>query len=219
RFIIFRQGFVAGAVIVVLPVMYTFSGAMIVSRYLLSVTPLIGLLSFAYLFHYLINSKFTRWTYSIIIGFTMLIVIQNQLGYWKFVKPGIEEFEAGEESCLIPIGKWLKENSQPTDTVLVWDIGAIGYYSERTIQDGFGLISPDMIPLIHAGLTPDKIMHDRLYRSICRASYVVYRSPVSLRWDNTDDLVPVLTKTFDRMGLAEEHERYYTVYKVINHSE
>jgi len=219
RFVVFRQGFVAGAMIMVLPVMYTFSGAMMVSRYLLSVTPLIGLLAFAYLFHYLNNSKFVKWTYSIIIGFTILIVVQNQLGYWKFVKPGIEEFEAGEESCLIPIGKWLKENSPPPDIVLVWDVGAIGYYSERTIRDGFGLVSPEMIPLIHAGLVPDKIMQDRLYQSICKASFIVYRSPVSMRWDKNDDLVPVLTKTFDRMGLAEEHARYYTVYKVINHSE
>jgi hypothetical protein len=62
-------------------------------------------------------------------------------------------------------------------------------------------------------------MQDRFYRTVCKASYVVYRSPVPDEWKKNSDLVPVTTKSFDRLGLMEEHMRYYTLYKVINKSQ
>ncbi len=40
------------------------------------------------------------------------------------------------------IGRWLKENTSPYDSVAMVEIGIIGFYSERRIVDILGLISP-----------------------------------------------------------------------------
>jgi len=45
------------------------------------------------------------------------------------------------ETVLVKYGKWLHANSLPRDTVACYDVGAIGYYSDRPVLDLVGLNS------------------------------------------------------------------------------
>jgi len=58
-----------------------------------------------------------------------------------------ETIGTNERAVAIPIGLWLKEYADPTDTVCLESIGAVGYYSGLYILDEVGLVSPQVIPL------------------------------------------------------------------------
>lgn len=42
----------------------------------------------------------------------------------------------------VTLGRWINENTLPTDTIAVNDVGAIGYYADRFIVDLVGLVTP-----------------------------------------------------------------------------
>ena len=52
------------------------------------------------------------------------------------------------ESEMVNTARWLHENTAEEDLLAVHDIGAIGYFSQRTIIDLAGLASPEVIPFI-----------------------------------------------------------------------
>jgi arabinofuranosyltransferase len=194
--------------------LYVASGANVVSRYLLLATPFITIYAFLFLFEFL---SISRWRSRAAIGvivLTGLIMLQNQFFYHRYVLPGIESFEEGMESCLIPIGRWIKATTPPGSTVLTGDIGAIGYFSERRVCDAAGLVSPALLPLIHEGVQPYEIIKRKMYRGCCSPEYVIHRaeSPEDLKSDS--GLVPLLTKPFPNMSLTDARTIYYTVYRV-----
>jgi hypothetical protein len=45
------------------------------------------------------------------------------------------------------IGKWLKENASPTETVYLEPLGYIGYFSGLHMDDFPGLVSPEVVRL------------------------------------------------------------------------
>ncbi len=52
------------------------------------------------------------------------------------------------ESEMVTVGHWIAENTSPDALIAVHDIGAIGYYGNRSMLDLAGLISPEVIPFI-----------------------------------------------------------------------
>ena len=46
------------------------------------------------------------------------------------------------------MGTWLKANAEPTDTLGAFEVGIIGYYSGLPMADFFGLVTPDIAPLV-----------------------------------------------------------------------
>lgn len=46
------------------------------------------------------------------------------------------------------IGTWLNQNTKPTDSIAMVEIGTVGYYSERPIIDILGLVNPHNAELI-----------------------------------------------------------------------
>lgn len=45
----------------------------------------------------------------------------------------------------VQVGHWLRANTRASDSVGLLEIGIIGYYSDRTVIDTMGLVSPAMI--------------------------------------------------------------------------
>jgi hypothetical protein len=45
----------------------------------------------------------------------------------------------------VEIGQWLADNTPPDSSVVLLEIGAAGFYSDRTVVDAMGLVSPGMI--------------------------------------------------------------------------
>jgi len=214
KFVLFRQGFVPIAWILFLILFYVVTGANVVSRYLLLVTPLAILYAFWYLQRLMIVSRWSRFTYAAIFLLAAMIMLQNQVLYRRYVMPGMEAFQSGMELCLIPIGRWLHDHTPPETIVYTPDIGAIGFFSDRRICDGAGLVSPAMLALIREGNTNDMMMEQRTYESVCGAHYVVDRSFEPERWKHIPGLLPLMTRPFGQMGLGDERVNYYTVYTV-----
>jgi len=52
------------------------------------------------------------------------------------------------ERELVDVARWLREETPPQAIVATHDIGAIGYFSQRTLVDIAGLANPEVIPFI-----------------------------------------------------------------------
>ncbi len=215
-FYLIRQSFIGIAWLIAVPVVFLLTTVNVVSRYLLIVSPMIVLYAYFYLYHVISLSRWRRFTYGVVLALTALIMFQNQLFYRRIVGPGIEAFQQGMEVSLIPIGKWCKLHTPPQSTIFAQDIGAIGYYSDRKICDGLGLVSPALLRIAREGPGLRALMSQGLYRTACGADYVVYRSfePEDLK--DVGDLMPLFSKPFYRMGLSDERINYYTLYMVVD---
>jgi arabinofuranosyltransferase len=48
-------------------------------------------------------------------------------------------------------GEWLAASSPPAATVAYYEVGALGYFSERTVIDLLGIVSPEVLPWVRRG--------------------------------------------------------------------
>lgn len=211
---LFRQSLGGVAWAVGLPLFYIASGTNVVSRYLLMATPLITIYAFSFLFELFSLSPWRSRANLAVMVLTGLIMLQNQLFYHRYVVPGVEAFEQGMETCLIPIGQWIGEHTPAASIVVTGDIGAIGFYSGRRICDTGGLVSPLFLPFIQRGVPPYEIIQRGLYRPLCPADYVVHRALIPEELKSEPDLIPLLTKPFPNMSLTDSRIVYYTLYRV-----
>jgi len=53
----------------------------------------------------------------------------------------------------VALGRWVTEHTPPGAVLALNDIGAITYFSERPVVDLAGLITPEVVPLLHS---PDR---------------------------------------------------------------
>ena len=53
------------------------------------------------------------------------------------------------EGEMVAAARWLQANTPPQALIAAHDIGAIGYFAQRPLLDLAGLISPEIIPLLH----------------------------------------------------------------------
>lgn len=199
---------------------YILSDTNVVSRYLLLIIPLVIIYGYRFMALFLKAVMRESFLYAGIFILTASIMIQNQIFYHRIVRPGIEAFSFGMENCLIPIGKWLNRNTEKSATLLVSDIGAIGYYSERKIYDAAGLVSPEFHPLLNKGLLPQTIIESGDYPPGCRPDFIIHRGDRPGALGNEVSAVALLTKPFYRLSLSDDKVAYYTVYKfrTINHN-
>lgn len=85
------------------------------------------------------------------------------------------EIEMGNRAA---IGKWLKENAAPTDTVYLEPLGYVGYFSGLHINDYPGLVSPDVVR-IRRQLPNDLAVQSAARQHVIpqiKANWVVLRS-------------------------------------------
>lgn len=214
RFFILRQSVTGLGWVLLLPLSYAAMHVHVVSRYLLLIVPLIIIFSFGFLFRAMLNSWLSKFAYAGVVLLAGLIITQNQIVYRLVVRPGIEAFQVGMETSLITIAQWLKENTGPEDRVLLWDIGAVGYYSQRNICDGAGLATPAAIPYVKAGYTIRELVDEKIYPRLCDVTYVLHRSDKPEELAHVPHLTALMARPFYRMGLLRTDVQYYTLYKV-----
>lgn len=68
-----------------------------------------------------------------------------------FLGPGARAYSqdvAIIETEMVAAARWIAANTASGDLIAAHDIGAVGYYSERTLIDLAGLISPEVIPFV-----------------------------------------------------------------------
>ncbi|MDI6803850.1 MAG: hypothetical protein QME58_08390 [Bacteroidota bacterium] len=193
--------------------LYLITQANVVSRYLLMITPLLIIYSFYFVTKWLCDLKLAKYYKFFLIIFTILIVSQNIYIYKDYIKPSIDAFTKGMNECFIPLGIWLKNNTEKNVVVMTPDIGAIGYYSERKICDAAGLVSNAILSHKRSGFTYQDIIDKKLYNDVCNADYVIHRSNY-FNDINDSQLLPIFHKKIEGLGLEDMRIVYYTLYKV-----
>lgn len=215
RFYLVRQSILGVGWPILIAALYVATQVNVVSRYLLIITPFVSIYAFFYLHRAVVASRFRRYAYLVAFCFTALVMLQQQYFYRNYVLPGIRTFEQGMETCLIPIGRWCADHTPPDAVIFGQDIGALGYFSDRKICDGSGLVSPPLLALRRQGYTHERMMAEKLYTTLCGATYVVDRAFAPEALKGRPDLDAVFTRPFAGMGLAETRISYYTMYKVV----
>lgn len=79
------------------------------------------------------------------VGLTVLVVALCLI-------PSVDRLLANRRSGMdkhlatyVEVGKWLRDHTAPDSSVATIEIGVIGFYSDRTIVDPMGLVSPEMV--------------------------------------------------------------------------
>src|SRR4030095_16034069 len=149
--------------------LFIVTDADLISRYMLLISPLFILTGIKFL--QLINLRA-----SFLIPVYVVFAIFSQYIFYFYVKPHTDSFTAGVNNCLIPIGEWLNKNTPTGSKILVNDVGAIGYFSNRYIIDAAGLINRDLLlnkKIMGTQLEKRTVTHNLL--DIVNADYVIDR--------------------------------------------
>lgn len=77
------------------------------------------------------------------ISFFLLVLLFLGLGAGAYAAD--VAFIEGE---MVTVAHWLRDNTPPAAVIATHDIGAIGYFSGRSLLDLAGLISPEVLPLL-----------------------------------------------------------------------
>lgn len=97
-----------------------------------------------------INARAVRLTpISLLITFAVLSVLVGTLGKWSQLVEDYSWNTQNIEEVDVDAGKWLKENTPPDAKILVFDAGALRYFSEREIIDVVGLNSREFMGREH----------------------------------------------------------------------
>jgi hypothetical protein len=189
---------------------YIVTDSDIISRYLLIVIPVFTV--FAAKAIELSQSR------KYILGTILFIIltIQSQFVFYYYVKPHVNQFTEGINDCMIPVGEWLKENTPPNSRILINDVGAVGYYSERHIIDAAALINHDLVlnreimqmPVEERGRVSNLLKY-------AGADYIVERDSIpGDMYAGNPGFVLLFSKTFPGLGISDPTPRYFKVYKV-----
>lgn len=193
--------------------LYVVTDADIISRYLLVITPMFILTGLKFIEG--LNSYKTYYPVVLLV----ICLLYSQIMFYKFVKPSTDNFTQGVNECFIPIGEWLNKNTPEGSKILVNDVGAIGYYSNRYIIDAAALVNRDLELNRKIMSTPviERLSTHTLL-NIVQADYVIDRDPselVNIEEFNGKKLELMVTKKFPGLGIRDTSPRYYKVYKVI----
>ena len=97
------------------------------------------------------------------------------------------------DGALKAMGLWLKENTDPASIVLLEPLGYVGYYSERTMLDEVGLVTPAVVELKRQRIGAEQ------YAEIFQPDYLIVHCDDTIRipLPGETKLLYELTVTFD----------------------
>ncbi len=190
-----------------LPLFYIAGGAPVAGRYMVFGLPcylLLGVAAWVVLW-----DRFPRAIGAAVLA-TLLLVGFVQYRYCWY----ITKWPLGMDPRLIDAALTLKQVSNSTDVVAADQIGVLGYYSERTVLDIFGLVSPEIMPYRkHPDQGPVwRYVHER------GAQYVLATDSISdlSQWDpgyRSLTLVKEVTVQREGAGAADNPPTVYYLYR------
>ena len=197
---------------VALILLYVVTDADIISRYFITILPMFTLLGLKTIE----LSKNRKYIFGILLF--IIIFFQSQILFYRYIKPRTDDFAEGVRECFIPIGRWFNSNTMPGTRILVNDVGAIGYYSQRYIIDAAALVNRDLALNKKIMQTPaeERTNTVNLLKFI-QADYLVERDTIpgnNLYAINNYKLDFLFEKKFPSLGIADERPKYYKVYKI-----
>ncbi len=168
------------------------------SRYLIPVFDLLLIASivatvmiFKMIFLGILEFKNTLKLNIVITSLLVFLIISPMVPYYNWQATHFGKAVGNINDMQVHIGYWLAENTPPDAVFATHDAGALRFFSNRTMIDLAGLVSPDMI---HGNLTPQEKMQ-YLYDHGC--NYFVFFDELFVYWSH---LIP-----------NGSYERLYTV--------
>jgi hypothetical protein len=201
------------ALATVLPLVYVATGAVIVSRYLLLVVPLVVLLGGASA----ASLARGRWAAGLAAALVVIGTLQNQWVLWRIVAPEARDFTRSLDTCFGGIGARLAEISPPDAVVAAGDIGLIGFRSDRRILDLEGLVTTPSLALRQRS-SRETIVIERRYLEVGRPAYVVdgpASKPSRLpAYEEPPYATPIFNCAMNSLGITQPGEHHYTLYRL-----
>lgn len=206
-----------------LPPLYAARGVEVISRYLVPLLPIVALTAWRALEAWwwppegTLDRARRPGPRLALVAVAVLVAAQNLAVYRGAVIPQVRTFTAAVRESLQPWGQWFRRHTAPGTIVATPDIGAIGYYSERTIFDLAGLITPGMVSVLEH-TTPELAVSQFRFASIARPEFLVDRGAAPYRLQRESPyaaaLIPLGVSRVANLGLARPEPAYYSVYRI-----
>lgn len=187
---------------VALVLTYVVGGVQVVSRYLVPAAPSVILIGTAAAFWcapQLVSVRrrivgkppvstveAPRVRIAAILALAVLAAAQNVVVTARLSAPHARRHTEGLLASLGQLGVWARTSTPPGTLFALPDIGAFGYYSDRSVLDLFGLVTPAMAPItVREGY--DAVVARLLFEGIGRPAYLIDRAQRPARLADPDD--------------------------------
>ena len=195
---------------------FALGGVQVVSRYLLPATPCVLLLGMASLRWVVATSAPRRYALALPV-FLCAFTLQNALFTCLVGVPSTRAHTRGLRASLVSIGIWARDRTPPGASFAVPDIGAFGYYSDRPVLDLYGLVTPEIAPVVvREGY--DAVVRRLLFEKAGRPDYLIDRHAVRARLaDGGDETSPyrfIFAREIPNLGITRPGTYYYSVYAI-----
>jgi hypothetical protein len=207
-----RQDWIAPAMwswTIALPVVYLVRDVQVVSRYLEIVLPVVLVLGVGELTRLPRPRLWQALVAAEIAGvllFTTLRVMPNANGFGRSLQ-GIVE-----------IGEWLRTNTPSETLVAAYDIGALGYASDRRVLDLGGLVHAGINDLRNE-VADSEILAEARFLDFGTPDFLVDRDPAGPVLDGRQlgqlRCEVVMTRRVDNLGLTRPEPVHYTLYRLV----
>jgi len=135
----------------------------------------------------------------------------------RYSAPHARRHTAGLRASLAAFGLWARASTPPQTRFAVSDIGAFGYYSDRPVLDLFGLVTPEMAPIVvRAGY--DAVVENLLFEKVGRPAYLLDRAtePNRLASDGepSNPYHFVAAHSIPDLGITRPRTYVYSLYSI-----
>ncbi len=200
-----------------LPAVYVLFDFQVLSRYLVPVSPVVVVLGVAGAVRLAARITDRPGMRKIAISsFAAVVVVQNVIFYAIVVVPPTREFSRGMRDVLVPMGEWLRTNTDERAVVAVPDIGAIGYTSGRRVLDLGGLVTPE-INRMRRTIDVERIIEEGLYLDL-EPDFLIDRARAPARFDGRIirdvRFVALMRGTVANLGIRQPDPVVYVLYRL-----
>ena len=194
---------------VALPVVYLVRDVQVVSRYLELILPAVLVLGV---------TEFSRWPRPRLWTSIATVEVVAVLGLtFLWIVPSANGFGRSLEG-LVEMGEWLAENTDEDTVVAAYDIGAIGWSSQRPVLDLGGLVHQGINDLRNE-VADDVILHDGLFLTHGEPAYLIDRDPEGAVLDGRilrdRRCERVMECRVENLGLTRPTPVIYTLYRLV----
>ena len=195
---------------------FALGGVQVVSRYLLPAIPCVLLLGMASLRWVIATTLPGRYALALSV-FLGAFTLQNVLSTALVTVPSARAHTRGLRTSLVALGIWARDRTPAGTSFAVPDIGAFGFYSERRVLDLYGLVTPEIAPVVvRDGY--DAVVRRLLFERAGRPEYLIDRHPTRARLaesgDETNPYRFLFAREIPNLGITRARTYYYSVYAI-----
>ena len=130
-------------------------------RYLMPAMPVYFLIGLTGLYHLYQAIRTKNQKYPLIRFGTIVTIVITMAGFLFLGARAYADDVGVIQTEMVRTALWVEENTPPDSIIAAHDIGALGYFGNRTIVDLAGLISPEVIPFIRDEARLERYLHDK----------------------------------------------------------